>query len=106
MPYKRLTKWSEVGTLHVFDFCNKEVTLTEVTALDIDQIAGRLAALEDKIESGDLVDRAEVRKQTYNDCLRILRDINSPGIVEPFWVGWSEAINAAIKEIVKRTGKV
>ena len=57
MFYKRLTKWSEAGTLHVFDFCGKEITLYEVTALDIDQIAGRLAELEDKIESGELVDR-------------------------------------------------
>lgn len=57
MFYKRLTKWSEVGTLHVFNFCDKEVTLSEVTALDIDQIAGRLAELEDKIERGELVDR-------------------------------------------------
>lgn len=59
MTYKRLTKWSEVGTLHVFDFCDKEVPLSEVSALDIDQIAGRLAKLEDKIESGELVDRNE-----------------------------------------------
>ena len=54
MSYKRLTKWSEVGTLHVFDFCGKEVSLFEVTALDIYQIAGRLAELEDKIESGEI----------------------------------------------------
>lgn len=59
MFYKRLTKWNEVGTVHVLDFCNREVPLSEVSALDIDQIAGRLAKLEDKIESGELVDRNE-----------------------------------------------
>lgn len=59
MTYKRLTKWSEVGTVHVFDFCNREVPLSEVSALDIEQIAGRLAKLEDKIESGELVYRNE-----------------------------------------------
>lgn len=59
MNYKRLTMWSEVGTVHVLDFCNREVPLSEVSALDIDQIAGRLAKLEDKIESGELVDRNE-----------------------------------------------
>lgn len=70
MSYKRLTKWSETGTLHVFDFCNKEVSLYEVTALDIDQIAGRLADLEDKIESGEL-DYVADRKteQTITDLL-------------------------------------
>ena len=134
MSYKRLTKWSDVGTLHIFDFCGQEVPLSEATALNHDCIAGGLAFLEDKIESGDLVDRneyldrlmtlknvstmtdkeieffakhnAEVRNQTINDCLESLRDISSPGIVESLWVGWSEAINAAIKEIVKRTCKV
>lgn len=107
---------------------------SELKPLDIVKLVGRLAAFEDKIESGELVDRNEyldrlmtlnysssmtdkeieffakhntdVRILTFNECLRILRDISSPGIVEPFWIGWSEAINLAIKEIAKRIGKV
>lgn len=58
MTYKRLTKWSDVGTLHIFDFCGQEVPLSEATALDIDQIAGRLADLEDKIEDGKLIENS------------------------------------------------
>lgn len=48
--------------------------------------------------------KAGYRKQgdTVRECLRILRDISPPGIVEPFWVGWSEAINAAIREISEK----
>lgn len=57
MFYERLTKWSALHTLHVFDINDHEIPLSEVTSLDIDLIAGRLANLEDKIESGDLVDR-------------------------------------------------
>ena len=47
---------------------------------------------------------AGYRKQsdTARECLRILRDISSPDIVEPFWVGWSEAINAAIRGISEK----
>lgn len=122
---------------------------TEEESWDSDNLEAqcyiRLAELEDKIESGELVDRneyldrlmaakdisgmtdkeieffakhnarvrenadaeiarltAEVRKQTMEECLRILRDIDGQGTTEPFWVGWSEAIIAAIKEISKR----
>lgn len=130
---ERLTK--RCGRIiHVFDINDHETALNELKPLDVDMIVRRLNFLEDKIESGDLVDRNEyldrlmtlkysstmtgkeieffakhntdVRILTFNECLRILRDISSPGIVEPFWVGWSEAINVAIKEIAKRTGKV
>ena len=73
--------------------------------------------LEDKIERGELISTKEqgdneiaffvahnaaVRKQAVKECLRILHDISSPGIVEPFWVGWSEAIKAAIREISEK----
>ena len=54
--YKRLTKWSELGTLHVFDINGKEILLCDVSPIDTDNLAGRLADLEDKIESGELVE--------------------------------------------------
>jgi len=59
MFYERLTKWSDTHTLHVFDINDHEIPLSEVTALDIDLIAGHLVFLEDKIESGELVNRKE-----------------------------------------------
>lgn len=57
--YKRLTKWSELGTLHVFDINGKEIPLYDVSPVDTDNLSGRLADLEDKIESGELVPAAE-----------------------------------------------
>ena len=52
--YKRLTKWSELGTLHVFDINGKEIPLYDVSPVDTDNLAGRLADFEDKIESGEI----------------------------------------------------
>lgn len=54
--YKRLTKWSDLGTLHIFDFNNKGIPLCDVSPIDTDNLAGRLAELEDKIENGTLVE--------------------------------------------------
>ena len=54
--YKRLTKWSELGTLHVFDINGKEIPLCDVSPIDTDNLIGRLAELEDKIEAGTLVE--------------------------------------------------
>ena len=56
MKYERLTKWSELGTLHVFDINGKEIPLCDVSPIDTDNLIGRLADLEDKIESGKLVE--------------------------------------------------
>lgn len=72
--YKRLTKLSELGTLHVFDIDGKEIPLCDVSPIDSDNLAGRLADLEDKIESGELCDREEVRKETAMDILQIIKD--------------------------------
>lgn len=69
--YKRLTKWSDLGTLHIFDFVGKEILLCDISPLDTDNLAGRLAELEDKIESGELVDRDE-----YIDRLMAAKDIS------------------------------
>lgn len=59
MFYERLTKRGDDHALHVFDINDREISLSEVTALDIDLIAGHLVFLEDKIESGELVNRNE-----------------------------------------------
>lgn len=69
--YKRLTKWSELGTLHVFDINGKEIPLCDVSPIDSDSLAGRLADLEDKIERGELVDR-----NGYINRLMMAKDIS------------------------------
>lgn len=56
MIYERLTKRCN-GVLHVFDVNDHEIPLSEVTALDLDLIVGHLVFLEDKIESGEIVNR-------------------------------------------------
>ena len=55
---ERLTKRID-SIMHVFDINDHEIALSELKPLDIVMIVGRLAALEDKIESGELVDRNE-----------------------------------------------
>ena len=61
--YKRLTKWSELGTLHVFDINGKEIPLYDVSPVDTDNLAGRLADLEDKIERGELISTMQAVKE-------------------------------------------
>ena len=60
MNYKRLTKLSDLGTLHAMDFNGEEQPLCELTALDIDVLIRRLYELENKIESGELVNVKEI----------------------------------------------
>lgn len=60
--YKRLTKWSELGTLHVFDINGKEIPLYDVSPVDTDNLAGRLADLEDKIERGELISTVQAER--------------------------------------------
>lgn len=63
MEYKRLTKLSDMGTLHALDFNGEEQPLCELTALDIDVLIGRLYELENKIESGELGDVKELKQE-------------------------------------------
>lgn len=88
--YKRLTKWSELGTLHIFDFNGKEISLYDVTSLDCDNLAGRLFELEDKIESGELCDRKEVRKETAKEIAEMLKA--AKGVVKVHFEAYDELI--------------
>ena len=71
MEYKRLTKLSDLGTLHALDFNGEEQPLCELTALDIDVLIGRLSELENKIENGEMGDvkEAEHRAKAAEDEL-------------------------------------
>ena len=123
MKYERMTERDEYGNVDIVDVDMVEMSgrLTFTDLFRVTKALSRLAELEDKIENGTLVEvpkgavvltpeerDEEMRlcneelKQAVRECLRILRDISSPGIVEPFWVGWSEAINAAIREISEK----
>ena len=63
MEYKRLTKMSDLGTLHALDFNGEEQPLCELTALDTDVLIKRLYELENKIESGELGDVKELKQE-------------------------------------------
>ena len=63
MEYKRLTKMSDIGTLHALDFNEEEQPLCELTALDTDVLIGRLYELENKIESGELGEVKELKQE-------------------------------------------
>ena len=63
MEYKRLTKLSDLGTLHALDFNGEEQSLCELTALDVDVLIRRLYELENKIESGELADVKELKQE-------------------------------------------
>lgn len=58
--YQRMTKHSDLGTLHACDINGNEQPLCELTVLDADNLIGRLCELEDKIESGELISTKEV----------------------------------------------
>lgn len=60
MKYQRMTKHSDLGTIHACDINGNEQPLCELTALDTDNLIGRLCELEDKIESGELIHTKEV----------------------------------------------
>ena len=63
MEYQRLTRLSDMGTLHALDFNGEEQPLCELTALDIDVLIGRLYELENKIENGELGDVKELKQE-------------------------------------------
>lgn len=80
MEYKRLTKLSDLGTLHALDFNGEEQPLCELTALDIDVLIGRLYEMENKIESGELGDvkeeehRAATAERALMNAVKVIID--------------------------------
>lgn len=106
--YNRLTKWSELGTLHVFDINGKEIPLCDVSPIDIDNLAGRLAELEDKIERGEIDYVADSKtEQTITDLLIEFDEMGfAPTTVcpggEKYAIDWSERVR---KEIARLTAE-
>lgn len=62
------------------------------------EIMSRLAELEDKIESGELCDREEVRKETAREIAEMLK--SAKGVIKVHF----EAYNELIENIVKKYG--
>lgn len=70
MKYQRMTKHSDLGTLHADDINGNEQPLCELTALDTDNLIGHLCELEDKIESSELCDRKETAREILDEVSR------------------------------------
>ena len=62
------------------------------------KVYNRLAKLEDKIESGELVDRKKVVKE----CLQVLRDMRVVHIYDDYEWGWDSCIDRAIEQLTEK----
>ena len=108
MKYNRLTERREALLV---------MTLWEAT-----KIYNRLAALEDKIERGELIStvpnergeqetaffvkhNAEVRKQVVKECLQVLHDTRVTHIYDDYEWGWNSGIDRAIERLTERYDK-
>ena len=74
VEYKRLTKLSDLGTLHALDFNGEEQPLCELTTLDTDVLIKRLYELENKIESGELGDRKETAREILKPLYNVIME--------------------------------
>ena len=101
MEYKRITKLSDLGTLHAFDSNGEEQPLCELTALDTDVLIRRLYELENKIESGELGDVKELKQElkaqegaanTYRICFEERKY-------------WREVAKSALKNLARFCAK-
>ena len=84
MKYKRLTKRISDG---------EEAFLFHSS---LHEAIERLADLEDKIESGELCDREEVRKETAKEIAEMLKA--AKGVVKVHFESYDELIENIVKE--------
>lgn len=99
MKYERKTSRNE-EPFYAFDAC-KECEQKDGCDKWCAHTVGaytRLHELEDKIESGELVDCKEVVKE----CLQILRDIYVVYTYEDYLCGWNDGIDQAIKRLAEK----
>ena len=97
----------------------KRMTMREFAEITGDAIYNRLAALEDKIENGELIStvqdeqseqeiaffakhNAEVREEVVKECLQVLRDTRIASICDEYSWGWDSAIDTAIKRLAEK----
>lgn len=89
--YKRLTERITASNT------GKTVLIVPSFKHDIIEQTQRLAELEDKIESGELCDREEVRKETAREIAEMLKA--AKGVIKVHF----EAYNELIENIEKNT---
>lgn len=97
----------------------KRMTMREFAGLRATQFINRLAELEDKIESGELISTMQseqseqdimffvkrdvkICKEVVKECLRILRDARVVPMCDDYARGWNKSIDVAIKRIAER----
>lgn len=97
----------------------KRITMREFAGITGDATYNRLAELEDKIESGELISTvqdergeqetafflkhdAKVCKEVVKECLQILRDMRLFCIHGYYSSGWNECIDTAIEQLTDR----
>lgn len=83
------------------------------------KVYNRLAELEDKIESGELISTVQdeqseqditffakhdvkVCKEVVKECLQVLRDMSIACIYDEYSWGWDDSIDEAIKRLTER----
>ena len=88
--YKRLT--GEKGSICDAEYCENDNCLSCAATINYD----RLADLEDKIESGELCDREEVRKETASDIAEMLRA--AKGVVKVHFEAYDELIDNIVEK--------
>lgn len=97
----------------------KRITMREFAGITGDATYNRLAELEDKIESGELVSTVQdeqsdqdimffakhdvkVCKEVVKECLQVLRDMRMVCIQGYYSSGWNECIDRAIEQLAER----
>ena len=85
----------------------ERITMREFAGVTGDKSYNRLAEIEDKIESGEIVERTSeeysaVRKQVVKDCLQFLRNIRLGYTYDDYSMGWDDAVDAAVKEFTEK----
>ena len=76
----------------------KRITMREFAWFTGDATYNHLAALEDKIESGELAQTVEVVKE----CLQVLRAMRMVYIRGYYVLGWNDGIDEAIERLAEK----
>lgn len=97
----------------------KRITMREFAGVTGDNIYNRLAELEDKIESGELISTIQdeqseqeikffakhdvkVCKEVVKECLQVLRDMRFVHLYGYYASGWNECIDIAIEQLAEK----
>lgn len=116
MKYEeRLTQWVAGGASLILDTPTTAEEARQQVMVQFKKACTKLAEFEDKIESGELVERTseeysavrkqdvEVCKEVVKECLQVLRDMRVVlGIYDDYLLGWNDGINESIDRLAKK----